>query len=483
MDSITFDNYVEKIVGAENVLKIPTDCAPYEQGWRYGLGKAFRVIRPGTVDEISQLLSFCNEHGIAVVPQGGNTGLVGASVPDTSADQIVLSLSRLNKQVQIDIEKCEVTVSAGVVLDALNEMLEIHHLWLPIDIGSSGSCQIGGIVATNAAGTRAGRYGNVRQRLLSMKVILADGSLKEIDGRKTVSSSQTALLQDNSALDRYNPFCGSSGWLGVVVEATFSVEKLPTGQVAALLLPSKQANMDELVNHIKQDAGKSLSALEGMADTALRMVAHHVPDVPYLFASENLEEDENRYALLVELSSTEENNETLQVQIETLLMHYMEKGWLETARADKPALFWKARHAISEALKQYGEVIACDIALPFGHLAKFRKVMNQKLKEQWPFVKIVPFGHEMLAACHYNIVWPKEIAKRLTNATKENIKKEVYTTLVNEFKGTYSAEHGIGPYNQHFYDHFTPNTQKTLAKELKLRYDPNRIMNPNIHFD
>ncbi len=482
MDSIAFDKFAETLLGANNVLKIPTDCAPYEKGWRYGSGKCFRVVKPGTIDEVQQIIRYCYEHQIAVVPQGGNTGLVGASVPDNSAEQLILSLSRLNKHIQIDVEHQQVSVSAGVILDALNDMLEIHQLWLPIDVGSSGSCQVGGIIATNAAGTRAGRYGSTLTRLVSMKVVLADGSLKQIVCSEQ-GGGKSNLLQDNSRLNQANPFCGSSGWLGVVVEALFSLEKIPKGTASALLLPSEHVDIDMLVKRIKQDAGSRLSALEGMSDQALHIVAEFMPDIPYLFASENLPDETSRYALLIEFSSIEEGSEALQVEIETFLMRYMEEGLLQTARTDKPTLFWQARHAITESIRHKGEVVACDIAVSFGMLASFRKEMDKQLLDEWPFLKIVAFGHEMLGACHYNILWPRKLATKLTSSVSERIKSKVYTMLIEKFNGSYSAEHGIGPHNQIYYDRFTPSTEKLLAKELKERYDSKRILNPNIHFD
>lgn len=486
IDSITFDRFAQSIVGVGNLLKIPTDCAPYEKGWRYGRGKAFRVAKPGTVEEVCALLRYCNEHHIPVVAQGGNTGLVGASVPDNSAAQLVLSLSRLNKQIQIDAEHKIATVSAGVILEALNDMLEIYRLWLPVDIGSGGSAQIGGMIATNAAGTRAGRYGNMRARLISLKVALANGDIKQIDcTSKPLNNAieEGVLLQDNTRLYADNPFCGTGGWLGVVVEATLGLEALPKGSVSALLLPEKDVDIDQLVMRIQKDAGEKLSAIEGMADEALHIVAEHMSDIPYLFASENLSEHSKRYALLVEFSSPDEGSEWLQAELETCLMNYMEEGLLQTARTDKPTLFWQARHAISESLRHKGEVIACDIAVPLGKLAAFRKEMDALLLEKWPFLKIIPFGHEMLGACHYNILWPTKMVAKLTSSVKEEIKAMVYKTLIENYNGTFSAEHGIGPHNQHYYDRFIPAAQKEMASKLKTQYDPKRILNPNIHYD
>jgi FAD/FMN-containing dehydrogenase len=159
----------------------------------------------------------------------------------------------------------------------------------------------------------------------------------------------------------------------------------------------------------------------------------------------------------------------------------MEEGLLHTARTDKPELFWHMRHSISEALRAEGTVIAFDVATPFGKLPAFRHAMNILLKQTWPHLMIIPFGHEMLSACHFNILWPKD--KELSDKIKESLRDIVYSALTQTFKGSFSAEHGIGPYNQHYYDRYTTAELKQIAASLKQRLDPNRILNPCVHFD
>lgn len=477
------DRFLDLLVGESNNLKTDNDCAPYEKGWRYGDGKALRVVRPGSVEEVASLLNYCNEHHIAVIPQGGNTGLVGASVPDDSGTQLVLSTSRLNQKININEKEKTVTVSAGVVLDKLNEILESHDLWLPIDISSSGTAQIGGLIATNAAGTRRGRYGDTKSRLRSLVVALANGQVETIDCEPTISANRDELLQDNSFIDKYHHFCGSEGWLGIIVEATFALEPLPRGKATGLLVPTSPAHTDLLVARILEDVGEDVSALEGMADRALHLVAAHIPKSPYLFLGDELKTDEQDYVLLVELASAHEDNDTMQEKLENLLAYYFEEGLIATARTDKPAAFWHVRHSISEAIAREGKVIAFDIATPKGKLTEFRARMTKELKETWPFIDVIPFGHEMISACHYNIIWPYDAPEPLDNKIRNILRDRVYHMLVGEYKGTFSAEHGIGPHNQRYYDHYATQAQKALAATLKARYDANRILNPTLHFD
>jgi len=456
------------IVGDNNNFTLPADKEKYEKGYRYGKGLAFCVLRPKNSDQLCKILSICNEYKIAVVPQGGNTGLVSASVPDMSGGQVVISTELLNTDI-FEIEGDKLKLGAGWVLDAVNEKLSPHGLFLPIDIGSSGSCNIGGMIATNAAGTRAGRYGNVKARLISYQTALADGSLLDFECKP----EQTK--QDNSRIDFANPFVGSGGWLGMITKAVFALEKLPKVSDSVVLVPESDGSIKSILDCLTEKFGKKLTAFEGMSNDALKLVAKNIPNCKPMFGKEDA-----TYVLLAEVSGSDENEDVSEELLEAF-GSLMEMGLVTNGLQGKPEQYWHMRHHISEALAKEGKVIATDVAVGNrADLANFRQEMTSKLQGVYPDIIIAPFGHEMLGAMHFNMVWPKD--KTLSDEKKRDIQSMVYDVIVNKFDGTFSAEHGIGPHNQWAYNKFTPDDIKQKSADLKAKYDPNGIMNPNIYY-
>jgi FAD/FMN-containing dehydrogenase len=465
------------ISGLDNLLKeleVPFEENKVQKGYRYGEGVALRFVRPKTTIQVSEIVKYCNENRIKIVPQGGNTGLVGSSTADNSGKQIVISTQLLNKDL-IQQQDDTVKVGAGVILDVLNEKLHNSNMFLPIDIGSSGSCNIGGLIATNAAGTRAGRYGNVKSRTLEITVVLANGEIKTV--KTDFSYASTNLPQDNSVIDFKNPFIGSQGWLGMVTEGVMRLEAKPVKYETLILVPQDNSAIAKIRHALIEIFGKNLTAFEGMSDAALRLVAKNIPNTRYLFENESANVD---YALLVELSTTNEEDD-LSNKLVDVLEKLMADGLVITGLMGDSHLYWHHRHHISEAIKLEGQVIATDIAVNgIDNLARFRKEMTDELLQKYQNLQIVPFGHEMLGALHFNMVWSKE--KELTPSLKRNIQELVYDKVVNEFGGTFSAEHGIGLYNQWAYDKFTPKEIKEQSAQLKQHLDVNRIFNPNVNY-
>jgi FAD/FMN-containing dehydrogenase len=474
------DTFLNSIVGKANNL-FGQDTEKYAKGYRYGQGAALRVVRPRTTDEVSQILKFCNKHNIKIVPQGGNTGLVGASTPDNSGEQIVLSTDLLNKDIfQLNNTQKTIRIGAGWVLDALNEKLSGHNLMLPIDIGSSGTCNIGGLIATNAAGTRSGRYGNAKSRVMELTVVLASGEVKKVSQANSpaTSNQQPATpIQDNSHLDLTNPFIGSQGWLGIITEAVIQLETLAKKAESVILVPRDIMAINTIRAKFASAFGDGFTAFEGMSDLALQLVAKHIPSTKYLFANEDIA---HNYALLLEVSSNDPH-EDLEEKLLDIMGELLESGDVVTGLLGKAEIYWHNRHHISEALAKAGHVIATDIAVGNpDELGKFREEMIAELAAKYPHLLIVPFGHEMIGALHFNLVWPKE--KPLTAHDKRDIQSLIYDKVIHKYHGTYSAEHGVGPHNQWAYDKYTPKEIKAAAHALKEKYDPNGILNPNIHY-
>jgi FAD/FMN-containing dehydrogenase len=328
---------------------------------------------------------------------------------------------------------------------------------------------------------------------LEITVVLANGDIKTV---KTDFSSVfpspasggglepapyslrgRGLPQNNSVIDFKNPFIGSQGWLGMVTQGVMRLEAKPIKYETVILVPRDNFAIAKIRHSLIEIFGRDLTAFEGMSDAALRLVAKNIPNTRYLFENESMAVD---YALLVELSTTNEEDD-LSNKLVDAIEKLMADGLVITGLMGDSHLYWHHRHHISEAIKLEGQVIATDIAVNgIDNLARFRKEMTDELLQKYPDLQIVPFGHEMLGALHFNMVWSKE--KELTPSLKRNIQQLVYDKVVNEFGGTFSAEHGIGLYNQWAYDKFTPKDIKEQSARLKQHLDSNMIFNPNVNY-
>ncbi|HTL98850.1 MAG TPA: FAD-binding oxidoreductase, partial [Holophagaceae bacterium] len=276
------------LLGADAVLGPDEDLARYEEGWRYGKGKALAVAKPSTTGEVSKLLAFAHARGLRVQPQGANTGLVGASNPDASGGMLVLSLERLAKRLEIDPVNRTVLVDGGVLLSQLNAALEPHGLFYPIDLGADPS--LGGMVATNTGGTRLLKYGDVRHNLLGVEVVLADG---------TVVDALNRLRKNNTGLDPQQLFVGTGGAYGVVTGAVVQVAPLPKQRAVALVGCADGEAALSLLQALERELADVLSAFEVVSAQAYRAVfAHHELRNPYGTG------EVPAYTALVEASST-----------------------------------------------------------------------------------------------------------------------------------------------------------------------------------
>src|SRR5712692_1598088 len=276
------------LVGADAVLTEPHELARYEQGWRYGQGKALAAVRPSRTEDVARVLAFASSQGIRVVPQGANTGLVGGSTPDASGEMLVLSLERLSRILSIDAVDRAVTAEGGVPLSQLDAALAEEGLMFPIDLGADPT--LGGMVATNAAGTRVLRYGDIRQNLLGLEVVLADG---------TVLDLMTALRKNNTGLDAKQLFVGTSGVFGVVTRAVMRVAPRPAQRATALVGAAEGATVLKLLSHLERNLGDVLSAFEVMSAEALSPVFRYQPRLRSPFG-----DSLPPYVVLVELSTT-----------------------------------------------------------------------------------------------------------------------------------------------------------------------------------
>ena len=453
------------ILGGEGaVVTEPHELARYEQGWRYGHGKALAAVRPRTTGEVARVLAFATERAIRVIPQGANTGLVGASTPDASGAMLVLGFERLSAELDIDVVDRTVRAGAGVLLSTLDAALAEKGLLFPIDLGADPS--VGGMIATNAAGTRVLRYGDVRRNVLGLEAVLADG---------TVLDFMSPLRKNNTGFDPRQLFIGTSGVFGVVTRAVLRVVPRPAQQATALVGAKDGAAVLDLLTHLERGLGDVLSAFEAMSDSALDPVFRYQPRLRNPFAGAM-----PPYVVMVELStSLPAERLDLPALLEETLVAFVEEDAAERITdvfPGKPADLWDIRHHISESHRHEGEVLAFDISVPRASLNEFVDAARALVARSYPFIRATDYGHWGDGGVHLNLLWKEENAPRPTPELKAEIQPLLYDLAVARFGGSFSAEHGVGPHNQAFYDKYTPELVKDVCRALKARLDPHGLL-------
>ena len=454
---------LRELLGAGAVVTDRHELARYEQGWRYGRGTALAAVRPASTDEVSRVLAFASARGIRVVAQGANTGLVGGSTPDDSGDMLVLSLERLDRPLDIDRLDRTVTAGGGVLLSQLDAALAEEGLLFPIDLGADPT--VGGMVATNAAGTRVLRYGDVRQNLLGLEAVLADG---------TVLDLMTALRKNNTGFDAKQLFVGTSGVFGVVTRAVLRVAPRPAQRATALVGAGDGATALLLLSHLERRLGDVLTAFEVMSAASLAPVFSYQPRLRNPFGSAL-----PPYTVLVELSTTlPAAAVALEELLETTLGELLEgegEG-ITDVFPGKPADLWDIRHHVSESHRHLGQVLGFDISVPRSSMAAFVDAARALVAARHPYVRVCDFGHWGDGGVHLNLIWKEEDAPPPAADLKAELQPLVYDLAVGRFRGSFSAEHGVGPHNQPFYDRYTPELVREVCRALKARLDPRGLL-------
>lgn len=442
------------LLGAQGVLSSAADCARYEQGWRYGSGKARCVARPRTSQECALVLACCRKHAAHVLPQGANTGLVAASTPDNSGTMVVLSTDRLTRTIEVDAASRTALVDAGVTLSQLNEAAAKHGLWFPIDLGADPA--IGGMVATNTGGTRLLKYGDVRKNLLGLEVVLADGR---------VVSELNSLRKNNTGLDIKQLFVGTFGAFGVVTRAVVQLAPLPQQRATALVACTCGSAVVRLLVALERELGDALSAFEVMGAAALGAVFAQHSELRRPFA------ELPTYAVLVEASSTLPSGHlALEDVLQGQLASYLEICGEEVADVvlgDGEA-FWHLRHLISESLRATGKMLAFDVSVPRSRMPEFTEAVRELLAATHAHVQLCDYGHWGDGGTHLNLVWQAADAQSLPVSWVSDLQAQIYELVVRTFAGSYSAEHGIGPHNQRFYDRFASPVVAELCDLLQV---------------
>ena len=466
MERIAHAERFAEIIGAGNVLTSPEDKAPFLVEWRdLYQGVTPMVLRPGSTEEVSRVMAYAHENGIKVVPQGGNTGLVGGQIPLENGEEIVLSLARMNIIRNVDPEGFTITVDSGVVLETLQIEAEKADRLFPLSLGAQGSCQIGGNISTNAGGTAVLAYGNTRDLVLGLEVVLANGDVW--NGLRT-------LRKDNTGYDLKQLFIGAEGTLGIITAASLKLFPKPKKLEAAFIgLTSPHAAL-KLFSLAKAQAGPVLTGFEIMPRVGVEFCMSHLAG-----ARDPLENPHNWYVLM-ELSS---GSEAFPIRdlMEAILGDAFEAGLVEDAafaqNLSQVKDFWHIRHGMSEVQKEEGGSIKHDVSVPVASIPDFLDRAIAAVTDFVPGCRPVPFGHLGDGNIHFNVSQP-------TGADKEDYLSRwdemntIVHGIVQEFGGSISAEHGIGRLKRDLLQGVKSELELDLMRRIKSTIDPDNILNP-----
>jgi FAD/FMN-containing dehydrogenase len=454
------------IVGPDGILTDAADIAPYLTDHRkLYQGRALAVIVPRSVEQISRLLRFCNENRIGVVPHGGNTGYCGGATPDESGNQVVVSLRRMNRIRGVDALNYSLVAEAGCILADVQRAADEAERFFPLSLGSEGTCQIGGNLSTNAGGLSVLRYGMMRELVLGLEVVLADGR---------VLSSLSALRKDNTGYDIKSLFLGAEGTLGIITAASVKLfPKIRSSATAFVAVPKVRAAVD-LLARLREASGDRISSFELIPRIGVELTTKHIPGV-----IDPLQQPYSWY-VLCELTSARAAD-PLDTIMEEALGAALEDGLVldaALARNERErAALWKLRETIPEAQRLDGASLKHDISVTITALPDFMERASRWVEDNVPDGRLVIYGHVGDGNLHFNLNQAPGSDRNIFLAREPAIKRALHD-LVSEFGGSFSAEHGIGRLKVGELEHYASPVEIDLMRAVKKALDPNGVLNP-----
>jgi FAD/FMN-containing dehydrogenase len=468
-DNIPFADLLDRfaaIVGDRHAVREPQDTQPYVTE-RRGLWASSTpmVLKPGSVEEVSRILKLATETRTPIVPQGGNTGLVGGQVPRRNASELVLSLSRLNRIREIDPVSNTATVEAGVILENLQKAADNVDRLFPLALGAQGTCQIGGNLSSNAGGTGVLAYGNARELCLGVEVVLPTGEVFD-DLRK--------LKKDNTGYDLKNLFVGAEGTLGVITAAVMKLFPKPKGREMAWVGLSSPDDALLLLNRALDLAGNGVTAFELIGQRPLSFLARYRPDIAIPLPLDW------PWHVMMEISSGRSPEDARQLA-EDILASALEDGIAGDAVVAQSLAqgrsFWLVREVLTETQAPEGASIKHDISVPVSSIPAFIAEAERAVHGVEPDARVVCFGHMGDGNLHYNVSRPAEGDDRAFLGLYGAMHHAVHD-VVRSFGGSISAEHGIGQLKRDELLATAPAVGIDLMRRVKASFDPAGIMNP-----
>jgi len=447
---------LKSIVGPKGWTTDPIDLESSSTEWRGVVyGSTPIVISPASTEEVSAVVRACADADVAVVPQGGNTGMCAGAVPDESGTQIVLSLARMNHIRHVDADNFSMEVEAGCILRKIQEAASDADRLFALSLGAEGSCQIGGNLSTNAGGVNVVRYGTARAQALGIEAVLADG---------TVVSSLRSLRKDTAGYDLKQLFIGSEGTLGIITAATLKLFPTPGAISTALVAIESSGDAVRLLAYLRSELADSIEAFELVSDFVFGLVTNHNPDLRLPF--------DDRAPWYVLLDAAVGNSAQ---PLENALAGAAQSGLLSDAviakNSSEAQQFWRMRHSIAEAERHAGKALKHDISVPVSRMEEFLALGDRLLEDLVPDAQLIAFGHVGDGNLHYNVALPA------SSANTEAVTTAIYE-LVDQLGGSFSAEHGVGRLKRHYLPKYRGSSEIELMRTLKKALDPKNILNP-----
>lgn len=449
-------SYFKEILSENNVVQDEDKLEAANMDWMHKYkGSSQLLLLPKSTEQVSKILQYCNSRRLAVVPQGGNTGLVGGSVP--VYDEVIVNLTSMNNIISFDKVNGILTCEAGCILENLSTFLENEGFVMPIDLGAKGSCQIGGNISTNAGGLHFIRYGSLHGNVLGLEAVLANG---------TVLDMLTTLRKDNTGYDLKHLFIGSEGTLGIITKVSILTPTKQLSTNVAFLACQDFLSCQKLLLEAKRNLGDVISAFEFMDSHAMDLAIGHLDGV-----RNPLPQSLYKFYVLIETTGSDESYDT--AKLEAFLLRYMEDGLISDGVIAQDFIqsssFWRLREGLSEASMKHGTVYKYDLSLPVEKLYDIVDEMRARLGQ---VAKVIGYGHLGDGNLHLNIVTPKHDENVLAQ-----IEPFVYEWTSNH-RGSISAEHGLGLMKADKIHYSKSSETVEMMVSIKKLFDPKRILNP-----
>jgi len=455
-----------EILDPDEILTAPPDIAPFLTDHRNLYhGRALAVVVPRTVEQVSRVARFCNINRIGLVPHGGNTGYCGGATPDDSAEQVVISMRRLNHIRNVDPLNYSLVAEAGCILADVQRAADDVERFFPLSLGSEGTCQIGGNLSTNAGGLSVLRYGMMRDLVLGLEVVLADGR---------VFSSLSALRKDNTGYDIKSLFLGAEGTLGIITAASVKLFPKVRASATAFAAVRDVRSAVDLLARLREASGDRVSSFELMPRIGIDLTTRHIPGV-----TDPLQKPYAWY-VLCELTSAR-GTDPLEVVMEEALTSALEDSLVLDAVLSRNererAALWKIRETIPEAQRMDGASLKHDISVSITAIPEFVEQASSWVEANVPDGRLVVYGHVGDGNLHFNLN-QAPASDRDTFLAREPVIKRALHDLVHEFGGSFSAEHGIGKLKVEELERYASPVELDLMRAVKQALDPNGVLNP-----
>lgn len=457
-----------KLLGPRGFTVDAEAIEPWLTDWRgrYS-GAAMGMASPASASQVAELVRLCAEHGVAIVPQGGNSGMSGGATPDATGTAIVLSLRRMNAIRALDREEMTVTCDAGVILQTLHEAAAEAQLRFPLTLGGKGSATIGGLISTNAGGTQVLRHGTMRAQVAGLEAVLPDGQILD---------TLTPLKKDNRGFDLKQLLIGSEGTLGIVTGATLRLLPEISGRTVLWAGLRSIVQARKFLLHCQKIAGERLEGFEVLPEHSLAAVLDHLPDARSPLAKSY------PWNALIELVGTQDNVGTLGSVAEDMLGTALESGLIEdatiAANESQAEALWLLRDSISPAERAIGPAMQHDISVPVDRMAEFVEAAVPAVETRFPDCRAIAFGHLGDGNVHFHVLAPQgAVAGKWESQEGREISRFVHD-LVTQWHGSISAEHGIGQMKVDELGRLGDPAALSVMRSVKAALDPQGLFNP-----